>query len=338
MAVTVTTLTTTLELQAEVTAWRALHQADSQAPFFTQPEYLLAWWQHLAPAGAELRVMVVKNEVGQWQACWPLFFDPQSHRLQFLGGVDETDYLDVLIADTADQAAVSDLLLSGLKNQDVPQLFLPSLTENSHLLQLFLPALTALGWQVTKTAQTVCPVISLPQTVSEYEATLPSSLLKSLKQSAIQAGDDGEVTYQTITDPSQLSSHIKTFITLHQQSSTEKAIFWTPERTAFFETMMLAVATLGQLRLELLLIDNDPAAALLIFEYRQQFLLYNSGFNAFRYGHLRVGNLLVKHTVDQAISLDLRRYDFMRGDEAYKFQFGAVAEPVWDVTAIRQSA
>lgn len=79
------------------------------------------------------------------------------------------------------------------------------------------------------------------------------------------------------------------------------------------------------------MVDGLPAASLFVFDYQNQYLLYNSGYDAYRFGHLGVGNALILHTIREAIEAGKSRYDFMRGDESYKFLFGAKPEPVMDI-------
>jgi CelD/BcsL family acetyltransferase involved in cellulose biosynthesis len=74
---------------------------------------------------------------------------------------------------------------------------------------------------------------------------------------------------------------------------------------------------------------------MLCFDYNNEFLLYNSGFDPEQFAHLSPGNVLTAYTIQDAIRLGRSRYDFLRGDEIYKFRFGAVAEPVCDLEVYR---
>jgi CelD/BcsL family acetyltransferase involved in cellulose biosynthesis len=59
-------------------------------------------------------------------------------------------------------------------------------------------------------------------------------------------------------------------------------------------------------------------------------LLYNSGYDP-QFFPLSPGNVLTAYTIQDAIRLGRARYDFLRGDEIYKFRFGAQPEPVYDL-------
>jgi len=99
--------------------------------------------------------------------------------------------------------------------------------------------------------------------------------------------------------------------------------------------MSVNLAEKKWLKLYFLDVDGQPGASMILFDYHQQILAYNSGFDAYRYGHLGVGNAIILHSIKHAIELGKIRYDFMRGEEPYKFAFGAKAEPLFDMTLTR---
>jgi CelD/BcsL family acetyltransferase involved in cellulose biosynthesis len=49
------------------------------------------------------------------------------------------------------------------------------------------------------------------------------------------------------------------------------------------------------------------------------------------FAHLSPGNVLTAYVIQDAIRLGRTRFDFLRGDEEYKFRFGAEPEPVYDL-------
>ena len=81
--------------------------------------------------------------------------------------------------------------------------------------------------------------------------------------------------------------------------------------------------------------QRDKAAAMLGFDYNNEFLLYNSGYDPSQFANLSPGNVLTSYTIQHAIELGRSRYDFLRGAEVYKFRFGAEAEPVYDLDICR---
>jgi CelD/BcsL family acetyltransferase involved in cellulose biosynthesis len=62
--------------------------------------------------------------------------------------------------------------------------------------------------------------------------------------------------------------------------------------------------------------------------------LYNSGFDPDARA-MSPGVVLIARTIEDAITRGFRRYDFLRGEEPYKYGFGAVAAEVLRVTLER---
>ncbi len=125
------------------------------------------------------------------------------------------------------------------------------------------------------------------------------------------------------------------FITLHQKSTRDKEDFWNESLIQFFKALAVELAQLGWLKLYFIEVNGVKAAAMLGFDYNNEFLLYNSGFDPEQFAQLSPGNVLTAYTIQDAIRLGRSRYDFLRGDEVYKFRFGAVAEPVFDMEVTR---
>lgn len=311
--------------------WNRVVSGMNPSPFFMLQEYQQAWWHHLK-ADRSLHILSVRDEVGALVGALPLYQSSLDApgRWQLLGGTDESDYLDI-IAESSQRSEVYAALISALQPLAWNELHLTSLHHQSSTLVEFQDLARQQGWEVEQIQQTICPIIDLPKSWEQYLSLLETSFVSQLRKHTFEVGVDDVVSYRLLTQSAEVAEAIPSFIQLHKQSGTDKAAFWTTAREHFFVEMASELAKKGLVRLYFLDLTNDPAAATLIFDYQNQFLLYNSGFNAYRYGHLSVGTVLVAHTIQEAIALGRSHYDFMRGEESYKFQFGAVAQPLYDL-------
>jgi CelD/BcsL family acetyltransferase involved in cellulose biosynthesis len=79
----------------------------------------------------------------------------------------------------------------------------------------------------------------------------------------------------------------------------------------------------GWLQLAFLEADGQKAAGYLNFDYRDRIWVYNSGF-ARRFMDLSAGWVLLGYLLQWANENKRLEFDFMRGDEDYKYRFGAV--------------
>jgi CelD/BcsL family acetyltransferase involved in cellulose biosynthesis len=80
--------------------------------------------------------------------------------------------------------------------------------------------------------------------------------------------------------------------------------------------------------------DGTPVAAAFGFETPDAYYLYNSSFDP-QFGHVSPGAVMVDRMVEAAIDGGRSRFDFLKGDEPYKFRLGAVARPLFHVEVSR---
>ena len=63
--------------------------------------------------------------------------------------------------------------------------------------------------------------------------------------------------------------------------------------------------------------------------------LYNSGYDPGVHAALSPGWVLLAHLIERVIESGHRHFDFMRGDEGYKYRFGGKDERVLRLTISR---
>jgi CelD/BcsL family acetyltransferase involved in cellulose biosynthesis len=91
----------------------------------------------------------------------------------------------------------------------------------------------------------------------------------------------------------------------------------------------------GLLQLLFLQVQGKKAAALYNFDYKGRIWVYNSGFNIVEFGYLSPGVVLTARAIENAIGLGRRQFDFLRGNEAYKYRFGAQDTTIHDLQIMR---
>ena len=77
----------------------------------------------------------------------------------------------------------------------------------------------------------------------------------------------------------------------------------------------------GWLQLAFLTVGDEKAAGYLNFDYANQIWVYNSGIN-FNFSSISPGWVLLGYLIQWAIENGRETFDFMRGDEVYKYRFG----------------
>ena len=83
----------------------------------------------------------------------------------------------------------------------------------------------------------------------------------------------------------------------------------------------------GPVRLAFLTVDGRRIAAGVSFETPDLLLNYNAGVDPDA-RDLSPGVVMIERYVRRALERGITRTDFLRGDEPYKYQWGAVDEPI----------
>ena len=179
----------------------------------------------------------------------------------------------------------------------------------------------------------VCPVVRLGGSFAAYLRTLAKKERHEIKRKARNFERDAPSrALRVITGRDDAIAALPDFFRLHRLSAPDKERFLTPDVEHFFRAMTGAMADAGWLRLYILDVDGTPAAAMFTFAADGRLLVYNSGFDP-AYGRLSVGMVLTGMVIEDAANHGLTLCDFLRGNEAYKYRFGAIDTPIWRVIA-----
>ena len=96
-----------------------------------------------------------------------------------------------------------------------------------------------------------------------------------------------------------------------------------PQMQRFFFEVAEVLQAKGWLQLAFVIMDGQKAASLLNFDYGDTILVYNSGYDPMQFRQLSPGIIVTARCIEHAVSLGRSKFDFLRGDEIYKYRFGA---------------
>jgi CelD/BcsL family acetyltransferase involved in cellulose biosynthesis len=310
-------------------AWNGLLAGSAtDVPFLTW-QFQTTWWQRLGEGS--LHLLGVQDGAGEWAAALPLYEvpTPEGPVLRLVGGVDVADYLDVL-ARAGHEEAVWKALVTALAAEPWRTLDLRPIPAVSPTVTM-LPSLAgAAGLACRVEREERCPVIGLADSWEGYLATLPGKDRHELRRK-LRRAETARPRVEVARSPAAIADRMDTFLDLHKKSRVGKARFMDDRMERFFRDVGAAMAGAGWAALWLLWLEEQPAAALFNFEYAGSVGVYNSGFDPAARA-LSPGVVLVARTIEDAIARGFRRYDFLRGEESYKYGFGAVATDVLRIT------
>ena len=316
--------------------WNALLERSTSRLIFLRREWVETWWDVYHPG--ELWVLTGRDEDGTLIGIAPWFVAAQDgvRTVCTVGCVDVTDYLDVLVAqdhEPAFLAALADYVAASGDRFD--EIALCNIPQASPTLTHFPELLTQQGFEVEVTRQEVCPVIALPTTWDDY---LASSLNKKqrheLRRKVRRAGEG--VDWYVVGPQHDLDAELERFLGLMAASSPYKAEFLADEHNLqFFKRIVPRLMAMGYLQLSFLTLDAEPAAAYLNFDYDNTIMVYNSGQDTERFGASSPGIVLLANLIRDAIERGYTAFDFLRGNETYKYQMGGQDTEVFELKARR---
>jgi CelD/BcsL family acetyltransferase involved in cellulose biosynthesis len=315
------------------------HQLLSQLPFqsvFFTPEWQETWWRHFG-ATRQLHVLTVRSSDGTLQGLVPLMSSSGlegTSRLELLGDLELCDYLDVLMAPSRQYEvgrAVVEYLV-GTSGEEV-EVCLQNLSQRSSTSAVLQDCLLHSGLTVEVEQIETCPTVLLPSEWEAYLALLRGKDRHELRRKLRRAEAVARLAYRVTSAAAQLDEDIDTFVTLHRMSQQDaKQGFMTPEKEAFFRAMARQLWPQGWLELAFLYADGEPIATLCCFAYGSTYAAYNSGYHP-AYGDLSAGIVLFAERIRMAIARGFTAFDFMRGNEPYKYRFGATDRPLYQLLA-----
>ncbi|MCW5849985.1 MAG: GNAT family N-acetyltransferase [Anaerolineae bacterium] len=302
--------------------WNALLHASLADTLFQTWEWQTTWWRYLGVG--DLRILAARDDAGHLVGLAPLFKTPMGRQLTLVGCVDVSDYLDLIVhRDYAD--AVYPLFVQALTDREEwVEWSLCNVPAASPTLERVPPLAQAAGWQVEDVHEDVCPVIPLPTDWEVYLATLNKHQRHEVRRKLRRLHDEAQFDYRVIRDGPDLDTAVAHFFHLHRLSHHDKARFMDERMETFFRAIITTLSQAGYLELALLYIEQQPAAAMLNFRYGDRLLVYNSGYDPAYRPHLSSGIVLLSLCIQDAIARGVRSFDFLQGDEEYKYRFGAV--------------
>ena len=316
-------------LQAE---WNPLLRRSRYNTIFLTHEWLSTWWSYLGEG--ELWILAMRRpESGELVGIVPLylFTPPQGERaglrtLFLVGCIEVSDYLDVIAAKGWEPAVYRTLLrwLHSAAAPDWEVVDLCNLPQDSRTYRDMPELASAYGLDVQVLREDVAPQFELPL---HYETYLNEIVDKKqrheIRRKQRRAEREAKIDYILVQPADNLDAEMDSFIALQQASREDKAEFMTPEMRRFFHAMARRMMDQGWLRLSFLSINGEKAAALLAFEYNRRYLLYNSGYDPEAHARLSPGWVQLAYAIQYAIAVGCQVFDFMQGDEEYKYRFGS---------------
>ncbi len=168
-----------------------------------------------------------------------------------------------------------------------------------------------------------CPYIPIPGDWETYLASIDKKQRHEIRRKMRRAESEFEPTHWYIVqDEAGIVNGIEDFMSMMAQDPAKNNFLTEAMRTQFRRSALGAFRA-GWLQLSFLEIGGEKAAGYLNFDYNNNLWIYNSALN-FAYREYSPGWVLLGYLLQWANENKRQHFDFMRGDEDYKYRFGAV--------------
>ena len=308
----------------------------TDTPFQTLA-YQQAWWQNLQPSDAHLHSIAVRQPDGQLAAIACLYITSEG-TIHFNGCVEETDYLDLICA-PEDAAAAWTAVFNTLCSSQYPawtKLELCNIPAASPSRAILAQLAQENRLALAETINEVCPIIPLPATFDAYLDNLDSKQRREVNRKLRRAAG-AAVAIHIVGPEDDLTQEMDAFLELLQKSTFEKRDWLTDGRRNLFHQSAQAAMANGTLQLMFAEVNGQKAAGLFNFDYKDRVWVYNSGLDPAAFGSLSLGVVLTAKAIEQAIENGRSHFDFLRGNETYKYRFGAKDTEIYKLTISREA-
>jgi len=309
--------------------WNGLLERSASNCVFLTHEWLFTWWKHLGQ-GRRLSILTARED-GNLVGIMPAAVRAAQYArmmprvVEFLGsGVIGSDYLDVMLL-PGHEREVTRAFGEQLHRSNL-MLYLSQLRRGSSAASELAGQLQQHRWTVAETKINICPFIKLAgHNWDSYLASVGSSHRYNFNRRLRNLMKGSGMRLECVQSPGEAQRALEQVIALHCKrwgSRGTSEAFQTDAVVAFHREFVERAANRGWLRLLILWLENQPVAALYGLRYGETFYFYQSGFDP-AFTKQSVGLVVMGLAIKAAIEEGVSEYDFLHGNEEYKFHWAS---------------
>ena len=280
--------------------------ADSIGPFASRP-FLEVVWNHRETTGIDLHIESIAGGAAA------LVTD--GDRVEFAGQSNLTDYHSPL------GPAGGEALTQALTSHHGSSVYLDSLPLEA--IATVEEAVRAAGGLPSTSQHETAAVLDLPASYDDWLASIGKKerheVRRKRRRFVAEFGDIEIVPHG--------SEAITMFCAMHRTSQGDKGMFMTGEMQSYFEDLL----DTGGATIHTLVCDGIPRANAFGFETDDGYYYYNSAYDVDA-AMASPGIVLLASMIEAQIARGAGTFDFLKGDERYKFRHGASPRPLYAVS------
>jgi CelD/BcsL family acetyltransferase involved in cellulose biosynthesis len=194
------------------------------------------------------------------------------------------------------------------------------------------------GWHISDAEK--CPVLELPHTWEGYLKMLGKNMREQIKRYPRRLEKEFRVEYSLAQTEREMQIALDDLFRLHGarwRARGQTGVLATPRRQKFHRAVCSAFLKNGWLRLWTLRCNEKPVCVLLNYFYNGKYYFFIGGFDP-EYSRWSVGVCLFSRIFRHAIEEGATEFDFLKGEEEYKYRYGAQNRDYKTISFFQNSA
>jgi len=320
----VITVNSSTELNNISSAWNRLLLETQSNNVFLRWEWAYAWIKTYINNNRKLFIILVYDNteligVAPWYINQLRNKGLTIKQIEFLGSPEgAADYLDVFIK-KGKEKEVTNCIYNYIMNE-APSLWdsikLRDISSNSLFLLHLSNKIKQEGKYIEISNGSYCPIVSLPENYEGYLSSLSSNRREQFRRHQRLLEREGIVEHLSFQH-SDIENGLKQFLDFYK----EKSSYYNASIDNFLKIMVMQKDIDNLMQIDFLTLNNQKLAGLLHLTNNSSLSMYLMATDKTFNPKISIGNILVGLCIKNAIEKNLAVYDFLKGDEAYKFHW-----------------
>ncbi len=311
-------------------SWNNFLQESAFPNIFLTWEWVTTWWKWFGK-GASL-LLVVACDGSEVVGILPIYMGKTSvfpgfqvNAIRFIGdgGPVFPDYLGPIVREEDVEKIIPVLcqsLLQSLTNWDIIKLsdILPETKPVSALVNVLGQVFIGEKYMGER-----CPYMPLPSDYNSFLAKLDPRRRESVRRILRKAKKKYDIKFKCYTSVDSVDEAFSLLTDIYKKSlrgQNRNNGFNRSDYLSFHHEVSMAFAKQGWLRLYILWFNEVPVAFIYGYFYNRVFWYYQTGFDL-TYSREGPGSIILQLVIESLISEGAVQFDFLRGDEEYKYHF-----------------
>jgi CelD/BcsL family acetyltransferase involved in cellulose biosynthesis len=298
---------------------------------FQFPQWLFTWWKHFGNGQLQVLVFREKNEIVGIVPCFRHSWN--GLRQMTLIGSGISDYLEPAI-----NSAHCPAILNHLRNHLEADLEWDVCDWQDLSAKTPLAGLRSNGnFKLIASPDVSCTEIRLTGNFDEFRSALPKNLKRNLRRYREKADAIGSLRFEIAKDTHpELMNALVELHTAKWQKRGEPGMIQANGSAEFLSDVAREFAARNMLRFFSLRFQTKIVALIVAFQFRKTVFGYLSAFDP-EYEALGFGRTLLSEALRHCYEAGYEAWNFLRGEEPYKFWWGAQVIPKCRVRLTRTS-